>query len=390
MRVSVSLIAAGLAAAGSAVLLAIGAWLPGAEAAPVPTPAPAAVPKAAAEKVRLVEWATGLARPLAMEAVPGDAEGRLWVAEKHGRVKVLGKDGTVQGAPILDIEERLSKASEQGLLGLAFHPSFAKNALFYLHYTDKSGDTRVEEWRFAEGKGTRVREVFTVEQPWSNHNGGHLAFGPDGLLWIGMGDGGSAGDPKGNGQNPQALLGKMLRVDVAAEKPEPRITLHGLRNPWRYTFDRKTGDLYIGDVGQNRFEEVHVIASGTTSGNLGWDAREGFVCYEPRRDCRSEGLTPPVLVYPTGVEGCTVVGGHVYRGKAIPSLHGTYFYADYCTGLLRSFRWKGKQEIAEHWDWKAALDPQERLASIASFAEDADGELYVISLDGTIRKLVPR
>lgn len=390
MRLSVTVLAAALATVGSATLLAIGAWMPGPGAGPVPTPAPVAVPRAVASKVQLAEWATGLARPLAMEAVPGDAEGRVWVAEKHGRVKVLGRDGTVIGAPVLDIGDQVSRASEQGLLGLAFHPEFAKNALFYLHYTDKGGDTRVEEWRFAGGKGTRVREVFFLEQPWSNHNGGHLAFGPDGRLWIGMGDGGSAGDPRGYAQNPQAFLGKMLRLDVAAGTPKAEISLLGLRNPWRYTFDRKTGDLYIGDVGQNRFEEVHVLAVGTTSANLGWDAREGFACYEPRRDCRSEGLTPPVLVYPTGVEGCTVIGGYVYRGKAIPELEGVYFYADYCTALVRSFRWKGGLEIGDHWDWRAALDPKERLASIASFAEDADGELYVLSLDGTIRKLVPR
>lgn len=359
------------------------------------TAPPAAAPVELTDGVALVDWAKGLSRPLAMVAQPGDP-GRLWVAEKTGTVRVLGTNGAlVAGGPVLDLTGKVAQASEQGLLGLAMHPDFAANRLFYVHYNDLDGNTHVGEWRATPGAGgpaERVRKLLYVRQPFSNHNGGHLVVGPDGHLWVGLGDGGASGDPQDNGQDPSALLGKMLRLDLAAAQPAAKIALLGLRNPWRYSFDRKTGDLYLGDVGQNRFEEVDVLAAGTTSGNLGWNEREGYACYEPRTGCKSEGMIPPVVTYRTGHDGCTVVGGHVYRGKALPQLEGTYFYADHCTGMLRSFRWSAAEpsKVKDHFDWKPALDPRDRLASITSFAEDADGELYVLSLDGTIKKLVPQ
>jgi len=358
------------------------------------TPVPVAVPADLAKTVTLVDWAKGLKKPIALVAPPGDTQGQMWVAEKTGAVLVLSSSGTVVGEPVIDIRDSVSGGSEQGLLGLAFHPDFATNRLFYVNYTDLEGDTRVVEYREGEGRGGYSREILHVKQPFSNHNGGHLVMGPDRRLWVGLGDGGSAGDPRKYGQNPAALLGKMLRIDVSQAEPKVRIALLGMRNPWRYSFDRKTGDLYIGDVGQNRFEEVTVLAAGTTSGNLGWNTKEGFACFEPRSDCE-QGSTPPAVVYRTGHEGCTVTGGAVYRGKALPALDGAYFYADFCTAFVRTFRWTGKpglpdgSAVTDHWDWKRALDPKDKLAEIASFGEDADGELYLVSMGGTIRKLVP-
>lgn len=358
------------------------------------TPAPSPVPAEVAKTVALVEFSRGLSQPLALAAPPGDSRGRLWIAEKTGAVLVLGSNGAVVGEPVIDLAGSVSLASEQGLLGLAFHPDFATNHLFYVNYTDLEGDTRVVEYREENGRGGYTRELLRVNQPFSNHNGGHVLMGPDRRLWVGMGDGGSAGDPRKYAQNPAALLGKMLRIDVSQPEAKARVALLGLRNPWRYAFDRKTGDLYIGDVGQNRFEEVTVLAAGTTSGNLGWNAKEGFACFEPRSDC-DQGSTPPAVTYRTGHDGCTVTGGTVYRGKALAALDGVYFYADFCTAFVRSFRWTGRpgspdgSAVSDHWDWKKALDPRDRLAEIASFGEDAEGELYLVSLGGTIHKLVP-
>lgn len=356
------------------------------------TPDPPPPPAEIAKSVTLVEFARGLSEPLALVAEPGDT--RLWVAEKTGAVKVLGTDGKIAGAPVIDLAGMISQGSEQGLLGLAFHPDFATNRLFYVNYTDVDGDTRVAEYRESEGKGAVVRELLHVKQPFSNHNGGNVVMGPDRRLWVGMGDGGSAGDPRKYGQNPAAFLGKMLRIDISQESPKARVALLGLRNPWRFSFDRKTGDLYIGDVGQNRFEEVTVLAAGTTSGNLGWNVREGYACFEPRFGCE-DAFTPPAVTYRTGHHGCTVTGGAVYRGRALPALDGVYFYADFCTALIRSFRWKGTRgtpdgsAVADHWDWKRTLDPRDKLAEISSFGEDAEGELYLVSLGGTIYKFVP-
>jgi len=238
------------------------------------------------------------------------------------------------------------------------------------------------------------REILFLEQPYPNHNGGHLVFGPDGKLYAGFGDGGDRMDPHGNGQNRSALLAKMLRLDVDAGggkgKPRPEIVMLGLRNPWRYSFDRKTGDLYIGDVGQDHWEEIDVVAAADVGKgkNFGWNVVEGMGHCARKKGCDQTGLVPPVAEYnhETG-EGCSVTGGFVYRGKAIPELDGAYFYADYCTALIRSFRWKAGK-IVDHWDWRPTLDPKEKLAKLASWGEDEGGELYLVSLDGTVLKLV--
>jgi glucose/arabinose dehydrogenase len=203
---------------------------------------------------------------------------------------------------------------------------------------------------------------------------------------VGLGDGGNAGDPEGRAQNPASLLGKMLRIDIDAQKAAPEIIQRGLRNPWRYSFDRKTGDLYIADVGQNKYEWVHLAPAGKQVGlNFGWDILEGTHCFSTP-DCDRKGLQLPVVEY-THDEGCSISGGHVYRGKALPELDGHYFYADFCSALVRSFRWAGGR-VESHWNWRPSLDPESKLAALAAFGEDEDGELYLISHEGPVYKLV--
>ena len=348
-------------------------------------------PPGVAEHVKLAVFARGLESPVCLTFAPGDKAGRLFAVEKAGRVRILSPKGEVQPKPFLDMVPRISKRHlEQGLLALAFHPRYAENGRLYVYFNDPKGEERLVEMHVAKDDPDRVdpageRELLHQTKPFLNHNGGGLAFGPDGRLYLGLGDGGSGGDPFGNAQNPKSLLGKMLRFDVDGAEAKPEVLETGLRNPWRFAFDRKTGDLYIADVGQDLYEEVDVVpAAAVASGgqNFGWNVTEGFHCYKPRRDCDKTGITPPVLEYGHR-EGCSITGGFVYRGKEIPELDGLYFYADYCTGLLRSFRYK-EGAAADSWDWKAALDPEQRLATISSFGEDAAGELYILSLDGPI------
>ncbi len=372
-------------------------------------PAVSPVPAAVAAKVRLVEVARGLQRPVALAQAPGDPR-RLYVVEQIGRIRIL-EDGVLTKTVALDVRKQVSRDNEQGLLGLAFHPKFADNRKLYVNWTDLGGKTHVTEYLLPKATPTVVdvksaRDVLVVKQPYSNHNGGHLVFGPDGQLWIGLGDGGAANDPDKNGQNKTALLAKMLRLDVDV-RPAARPSIHmlGLRNPWRYSFDRKTGDLYIGDVGQDIWEEIDVVAAKDALAgqqNFGWNQMEGSHCF--RRNCKRAGMTLPVVDYDHQT-GCSVTGGAVYRGAALPVLDGLYFYADYCTGIVRSFRWKpGTPALAarpgvparaatpatvtDHWDWRAAIDAKEQLTSVSMFAEDLAGEIYVLSLDGKLWKLV--
>jgi glucose/arabinose dehydrogenase len=355
----------------------------GAESLPVEPPPPPP-PAAVARTVKLVRLVDGLNKPVALTFAPGDPERRLFIVEKGGLVRVL-RGGKLDAQPFLDVRDRVSGATEQGLLGLAFHPDWAHNGRFYVDYTDRKGDTRVVEF----DRAYRQRELLFVKHPFSNHNGGNLVFGPDGKLYVGTGDGGWANDPFGNGQDPKALLGKMLRLDVDAPgRPAPAMVARGLRNPWRYAFDRKTGDLYIADVGQDRWEEVDVVPAGTLAGrNFGWKIMEGLHC-RSGSSCDRNGLTLPVLEY-NHKAGCSITGGFVYRGKKLPALDGAYFYADYCTAMVRSFRWQGGR-VGDAWDWRATLDPETQLANISSFGEDADGELYLLSLDGVVWALAPR
>jgi glucose/arabinose dehydrogenase len=353
------------------------------------------VPDDIVRTVQLREIAHDLRRPVLVTFAPNDARRRLFVIEQRGAIRVL-EGSKLAKQPFFTIGN-LSTGEEEGLLGLAFHPDFAKNGRLYVNYTSKDMATHIVEYRVA-ADGERVdpataRELIRIEQPFSNHNGGNLLFGPDGKLYTGMGDGGAANDPHGNGQNAHALLAKLLRFDVDAQKPEPEIVHIGLRNPWRFWFDTKTGDLYIGDVGQNLWEEIDVVsASDKEPKNFGWNIMEGTHCFDAetgktKDSCDRTGLTLPVAEYPHD-QGCSVTGGVTYRGKALPQLDGVYFYADYCTGLLRSFRWT-RGYVRDHWDWKSSIDREAVLQQISSFGTDADGEVYIITLGGKIFELVP-
>jgi glucose/arabinose dehydrogenase len=369
------------------LLLAVAA--PARAADPVPPPPPAAI----AAHVKLASFASGLTRPVTIAYVPGATDGSFYVVEQGGWVRAIHADGRVEDEPLLDVSKRLSHGNEQGLLGLAFHPKFTENRRLFIYYTDKSGDIHLVEMRVPVG-ASRVdpsteRELLRVgHSRYSNHNGGELIFGPDGKLYLGPGDGGFRGDPDSNGQNPRVLLAKLLRVDVDVDHPAAEVVAIGLRNPWRFSFDRKTGDLYIADVGQDKWEEVNVVPAGTLAGrNFGWNLVEGTHCYRGSF-CNKPGLTAPVLEY-SHKTGCSITGGYVYRGSALPELDGLYFYADFCTAIVRAFRWKAGA-IEAQWDFKAVLDPSFKLAQISTFGEDAAGELYVVSLEGTIYKLVRR
>jgi glucose/arabinose dehydrogenase len=394
--------------------LAVGTAAP--PAAPDPSEVPATDPtEAAAALTRLpvdpatlsldlAQVAGGLDRPVELKAA-GDGSGRLFVGEKAGTVRVLA-DGALLEAPFLDIRDRVgSRASEQGLLGLAFHPQHGRGGerRFYVNYTDRSGDTVVAEYRVTEDPNradpASERVLLRAEQPAANHNGGNLVFGPDGYLYIGLGDGGGAGDRFGNGQNPDTLLGKMLRLDVAGEpyrvpadnpfvdRPgwRPEIWAYGLRNPWRYSFDRATGDLYIADVGQGQWEEVNRQAAGSRGGeNYGWPNLEGDHCYRGDGDCEpAGGSIHPIVEYSHDEGGCSISGGHVYRGAAQPALHGIYLFGDYCSGLI----W-GAAPL--EGGWRRAQLAGTGL-SISTFGEDEAGEVYVADMaGGGIYRLVAR
>jgi glucose/arabinose dehydrogenase len=351
------------------------------------------VPADVVAHVGLEEIAHGLPRPVLITHPPNDA--RLFVIEQRGKIVILDKSGHPRDAPFFTIDG-LSDGNEQGLLGLAFHPQFATNGRLYVDYTTEDKATHIVEYKVTASDPDRVdpktaRELVRIEHPYSNHNGGNLIFGPDGKLYAGMGDGGAANDPHRNGQNPKALLAKILRFDVDATNPQPEIVHIGVRNPWRFWFDAKTHDLYIGDVGQNLWESVYVVHSDGVQHNFGWNVVEGNHCFDAdtggsAASCDRAGFTPPVADY-FHSEGCSVTGGVTYRGRALPQLDGRYFYADYCTGLLRSFIWTGTG-IIDHWDWKPALDKAGVLQQISSFGTDTDGEIYIVELTGSIYKLV--
>jgi len=366
---------------------------------PPGTDALVTVPPEIVATVRLEEVAQGLARPVALVAAPGDPRKRLFIVEQHtGRIRIL-ENGQVRSKPFATIGG-LSTENEQGLLGLAFHPAFADNGKLYVNYTADDDSTHIVEFRTDPGDPDAIdpgsrREIIAIAQPYENHNGGHLTFGPDGMLYTGMGDGGAAGDPRGNGQNPKALLGKILRFDVNAAQSTPEIVHLGVRNPWRFSFDVATGGLYIGDVGQNLWENVYVVSTtNSVRHNFGWNVVEGNHCFAAS-ECNRAGFTPPVAEYPHR-DGCSVTGGFVYRGKALPQLTGRYFYADYCTGLLRSFRWTLDASsptrpgwIRDHWAWQSSIQGGQDLARISSFGIDHDGELYILQLTGRIVRLAP-
>ncbi len=343
--------------------------------------------------------ADGFVRPLLITHA-GDGSGRMFIVEQAGLVKVL-QNGVVDPAPYLDVTAIVSCCGERGLLGLAFHPDFATNGEIYLSYTDKTGSSVLERRTVADPAGGRPgpsgEVLLRVAQPYSNHNGGHISFGPDGYLYYAIGDGGSGGDPLNSGQNTHSLLGKLLRLDVSGTQgysiPDDNpfregggaaeIWSYGLRNPWRFSFDRTTGDLWIGDVGQNAVEEInHQLAGAPGGRNYGWRAWEGYGIYDPTQavDVALGGATYPVMWYSHG-EGCSVTGGHVYRGPS-PSLQGVYIFGDFCTGTI----WGGFG-MAGGYTRMTLLQTE---LGISSFGEDEPGNVYVANMwAGEIFRLNP-
>jgi glucose/arabinose dehydrogenase len=333
---------------------------------------------------------------------PDDGSGRLFVVAQDGKIWVVDGSGSVLPSPMVDLGPRIRSGGEQGLLGLALHPGFPTDPRVFVNYTNKDGDTIIASLTIDPNNPNRLdpdshRQILFVDQPFANHNGGDLLFGPDGYLYAFFGDGGSGGDPQGNGQNPEALLGKVLRLDVdhpsgdlayASPAGNPfldrngrdEIWLLGMRNPWRAAFDRATGDLWIGDVGQSAWEEIDVARVSVGGLNFGWNRMEGNHCYPPGSNCPTEGLTPPVTEYGHDL-GCTVVGGYVYRGSKHPALAGAYLFADYCSG--RIFAIDPSSDA-----FREPVEVGDGGSGLSSFGEDTAGELYVTNLSGDVSRVV--
>ena len=355
--------------------------------------------------VSLQTVATGLDSPVFLTSPPGDP--RLFVLEQPGRIRIIAK-GALATQPFLDIADQISSGGERGLLGLAFHPDHAANGRFFVYFTTPAGDIRIAGVQVSadadRADETSLRVLLTIDHSQAaNHNGGWLAFGPDGLLYAGVGDGGGAGDRRGNAQNPENLLGKILRLDVDADADAdadaaapyaipagnpyatgggaPEIFALGLRNPWRNAFDGT--DLYIADVGQGEWEEVNVISTRDAGANLGWNRMEGRACFGATA-CDQTGLTLPVHAYDHD-SGCSITGGFVYRGAALPALQGRYFFSDYCSGALMSLRYQNGQATAI----ETSADTFGSLGNVTSFGQDSAGELYILLGDGTISRLIP-
>lgn len=346
--------------------------------------------------------ADGLNRPIYVTAPPGDD--RLFIVEQRGVIRLF-KDGTLLAEPFLDITALVidpSAFSEQGLLGLAFDPGFSTNRLFYVHYSDNNGDTVIARYE-ADSVDPDVADPGSAEivlaqaQPYGNHNGGTIEFGPDGYLYFGFGDGGSAGDPGNRAQDPATLLGKFIRIDVGSlpytipsDNPyagsgtvEQEIWAFGLRNPYRWSFDRDTGDLWIGDVGQSEWEEVDFqSAAGGGGENYGWRLMEGLHCYNPATDCGSDTLDLPIHEYGHTGGNCSITGGYVYRGPAIPDLDGYYVFGDYCSNRIWALRYDGA-EVTDFLELTDLLNPGGIISSLAAVGQDGAGELYLVDRAGT-------
>ncbi|HEV7276265.1 MAG TPA: PQQ-dependent sugar dehydrogenase [Devosiaceae bacterium] len=337
-----------------------------------------------------------LDQPVFLTSPPDDP--RHFILEQTGRIRVAA-EGELREQPFLDLREEVAAGGERGLLGLAFHPDYAENGRFFVNYTDRSGDTRIVGYRVSDDPDladpASAELVLSVPQPAGNHNGGWLGFGPEGLLYIGMGDGGGGGDTYGNGQNRNSLLGTILRIDVDGGTPyaippgnpyaegggAPEIFAIGARNPWRASFDGD--DLYIADVGQNQWEEVNVITTADAGANLGWNIMEGPDCFDAP-NCDTAGLVLPVHSYSHDL-GCSITGGYVYRGTAIPALDGHYFFGDYCSGVLFSFQYvDGVATDLTNWTESVGS-----IGGVTSFGTDAAEELFVTLAEGRILQLVP-
>ena len=358
------------------------------------------VAPAGSPAVQLVSGA--LTSPVYLTAPPGDTS-RLFVVEQGGTIRILLHD-TLLATPFLDVSGSITSGGEQGLLSMAFHPLYATNKRFYVYFTDVNGNIRIVRYLVSSDSNvadaTSGDTVLAVAHPGqTNHNGGQLQFGPDGFLYAGLGDGGGGGDPDTNAQNKHRLLGKLLRLDVDGASgytippnnpfvgdtsAAPEIWAWGLRNPWRFSFDRQTNDLYIADVGQDLWEEVDVAPGGVPGGvNYGWNIMEGKHCYNAST-CNMTGLVLPVLEYGHTNGACAIVGGYAYRGSAVPALAGRYLYSDNCTSFVRSFRYTAGF-ATDLKDYSAAVGS---LSGVSSFGQDARGELYVLTLGGAVYRIV--
>jgi len=348
----------------------------------------AALPAAAGgagqqSQLRMRPFASGLDSPVFVGA-PRSEPGKLYVVEQPGVIRVL-VNGRLRAQPFLDIRNLVQSGGEQGLLSVAFHPNYAKNHRFFVYFNDKTGDVRVFEFRSngTVGLPNTAKSLLRVgHRQYSNHDGGQLEFGPDGRLYAGTGDGGSGGDPNNHSQNLGSRLGKLLRLNVNKPGARWQIVGYGLRNPWRFSWDRVTRDLYIGDVGQGDWEEVDVRTPAQQRGlnNYGWRVYEGRARYQDGQQPNSRGtLVFPIVTYPHS-QGCSISGGYVYRGRAVPSARGRYFYGDYCSGTIWSLRSvKGKLRGVRREPFK--------VSGLSSFGEDSAGELYAVSLNGSIYRL---
>jgi glucose/arabinose dehydrogenase len=363
---------------------------------PPPTPAATVRPIGTFEIALSPIVPGGLVRPAYVTHAGDD---RLFIVEQPGRIRML-RNGQLLAQPFLDIADKVTTdGNEQGLLSVAFHPAFQQNGQFFVNYTRRGdGATVIERYTLAATDPDRAdvrsgQVILVIAQPEANHNGGLIKFGPDGHLYIGMGDGGGAGDRHGsigNGQDPQSLLGKLLRIDVTnqatyaipATNPfNTEIWASGVRNPWRFSFDRATGDLYLADVGQNAYEEVHFQPADSTGGeNYGWRIMEGTHCFDPRQGCDQSGLVQPIAEYSHAEGGCSITGGYVYRGQQFPAMQGAYFFGDYCSGIIWSLQREG-----DRWEMTKRLESG---VQISSFGEDVDGELYVVDHGGAVYHLI--
>ncbi|HSR90195.1 MAG TPA: PQQ-dependent sugar dehydrogenase [Gemmatimonadales bacterium] len=377
--------------------LAVAAFLTGVSCGSEPT---ASEPPEPASGLKLETISTAFNEPVFLTFAPGDPT-RFFVVEKNGLIRIF-ENGAILPAPFLDLTAVTTKGSEQGLLGLAFAPGYETSGRFYVSYTTvgstPGGKSVIARYHVSSdpklADAASDTTILQVDQPYTNHNGGMIVFGPDGFLYVGFGDGGNAGDPQGHGQNRNDLLGSLLRIDVSGvaytiplDNPfvgsggaRGELWNYGLRNPWRFSFDRQTSELYIADVGQGSREEVDVQPAAGGGENYGWNTMEGFECYPPGSGCSTSGLTLPVVEYSHGT-GCSITGGYVYRGTALPDIVGTYFYSDYCAGFLRSFKWQGGM-VTEQQSWPDVP------GNVTSFGEDSAGELYILTIQGGVYKLV--